>query len=73
MVNRALELAKHKPNKCIIFQREKDKADLNSKIDITWEDALKNAKPADCEKMNSNDYAYILYYTSGTTGLPLRE
>ena len=26
-------------------------------------------RPADCEKMNANDYAYILY-TSGTTGLP---
>ena len=33
------------------------------------EDAHKNAKPAECEKMNSNDYAYKLY-TSGTTGLP---
>ena len=32
-------------------------------------DALKEAKPTECEKMNSNDYAYILY-TSGTTGTP---
>ena len=69
LVNKALELANHKPNKCIIFQREKDKAELNPKMDITWEEALKDAKPADCEKMNANDYAYILY-TSGTTGLP---
>ena len=38
-------------------------------MDITWEDAHKDAKPAECEKMNANDYAYILY-TSGTTGLP---
>ena len=29
LVNKALELATHKPNKCIIFQREKDKAELN--------------------------------------------
>ena len=69
LVNKALELANHKPSKCIIFQREKDKAELNSKIDITWDDAHKDAKPAECEKMNANDYAYILY-TSGTTGLP---
>ena len=69
LVNKALELAKHKPSKCIVFQREKDKAELNSKIDITWDDAHKDAKPAECEKMNANDYAYILY-TSGTTGLP---
>ena len=32
-------------------------------------EALKGAKPTECEKMNSNDYAYILY-TSGTTGTP---
>ena len=69
LVNKALELANHKPNNCIIFQREKDKAELNSKIDITWEEAHKDVKPAECEKMNANDYAYILY-TSGTTGLP---
>ena len=55
LVNKALELANHKPNKCIIFQREKDKAELNPKMDITWDDALKNAKPAKCEKMNAND------------------
>ena len=69
LVNKALELANHKPDKCIIFQREKDKAELNPKTDITWEGALKGAKPAECEKMNANDYAYILY-TSGTTGNP---
>ncbi len=27
LVNKALELANHKPDKCIIFQREKDKAE----------------------------------------------
>jgi propionyl-CoA synthetase len=69
LVNKALELAKHKPDKCIIFQREKDKAELDSKIDMSWEEAHKDAKPAKCEEMNANDYAYILY-TSGTTGLP---
>ena len=60
LVNKALELSNHKPNKCIIFQREKDKAELNPKMDITWEEAHKDAKPAECEKMNANDYAYIL-------------
>ena len=69
LVKKALELANHKPVKCIIFQREKDKAELNPSIDITWEDSLKDVEPADCEQMNANDYAYILY-TSGTTGLP---
>ena len=69
LLNKALELSNHKPNKCIIFQREKNKAVLDSKIDIDWEDSLKDAKNEDCVEMNANDYAYILY-TSGTTGLP---
>ena len=69
LLNKALDLANHKPNKCIIFQREKNKAKLNPKMDITWEDSLKNAKSQDCVEMKSTDYAYILY-TSGTTGLP---
>ena len=69
LLNKAIEIANHKPEKCIIWQREKDKADLDPKLDIDWMDALKEAKPTECEKMNSNDYAYILY-TSGTTGTP---
>ena len=69
LVNKALELSKHKPDKCIIFQRNKDKAELDPKMDIAWDESIKNAELADCEKMNANDYAYILY-TSGTTGLP---
>ena len=69
LVNKALDLASHKPNKCIIFQRENDKAELNPSLDISWEEAHKDVQPAKCEKMNANDYAYILY-TSGTTGLP---
>jgi len=69
LLNKAIDLAKHKPSKCIIYQREKFKAELDSSIDISWEDSLKDVEPADCEKMKGSDYAYILY-TSGTTGLP---
>ena len=69
LLNKALELSKHKPDKCIIYQREKFKAELNDSIDISWENSLKDVQPADCEKMKGSDYAYILY-TSGTTGLP---
>ena len=58
-VNKALELANHKPEKCIIFQREKDKADLNPKLILGK--MLTKVQLADCEKMNSNDYA--LYFT----------
>jgi propionyl-CoA synthetase len=69
LLNKAIKLAKHKPNKCIIYQREKFKAELDTTMDISWVDSLKDIEPAECEKMKGSDYAYILY-TSGTTGLP---
>ena len=69
LINKAIELAKHKPDRCIIFQRKNFKATLDPKLDIEWDEVLKDAKPTECEKMKGSDYAYILY-TSGTTGLP---
>jgi len=68
LLKKAIELAKHKVDKCIIYQRKDFKADLDSN-DIDWSDAIKDAKPVECVEMNANDYAYILY-TSGTTGVP---
>jgi propionyl-CoA synthetase len=68
LLKKAIELAKHKVEKCIIYQRKDFKADLD-KNDIDWNDAIKEAKPVECVEMNANDYAYILY-TSGTTGVP---
>ena len=69
LINKAIELAKYKPERCIIFQRKNFKAKLDPKLDIEWDEVLKDAKPTECEKMKGSDYAYILY-TSGTTGLP---
>ena len=69
LINKAIELAKYKPERCIIFQRKNFKATLDPKLDIEWDEVLKDAKPTECEKMKGSDYAYILY-TSGTTGLP---
>ncbi len=68
LLKKAIELAKHKPEKCIIYQRKDFKVDLE-KNEIDWNDAVKEAKPVECVEMNANDYAYILY-TSGTTGVP---
>jgi len=68
LLKKAIELAKHKIEKCIIYQRKDFKADLDEN-DIDWNDAIKNTKPVECVEMNANDYAYILY-TSGTTGIP---
>jgi len=68
LLKKAIELAKHKPEKCIIYQRKDFKVILE-KNEIDWNDFIKNAKPVECVEMNANDYAYILY-TSGTTGVP---
>ncbi len=68
LLKKAIELAKHKPEKCIIYQRKDFKVDLE-KNEIDWNEAIKDAKPVECVEMNANDYAYILY-TSGTTGVP---
>jgi len=66
LLKKAIELAKHKPEKCIIYQRKDFKVDLE-KNEIDWNEFIKNAKSVECVEMNANDYAYILY-TSGTTG-----
>ncbi len=69
LVDKALEIAKHKPEKLILYQREGYEVDLSNKNEISWNDSLKDAQEVDCVEMNSNDFAYILY-TSGTTGVP---
>jgi len=69
LVDKALEIAKHKPEKLILYQREGHEVDLNNKNEISWNDSLKGAQEVDCVEMNANDFAYILY-TSGTTGVP---
>ena len=69
LLDRAIELAKHKPEKSVIFQREQVKAELIPGKDIDWEEAVKSAQPAPCVPVKSTDPLYILY-TSGTTGMP---
>ena len=43
----------------IIISKRKIKAELNAPKEISWDEALSNAKEVDCVEMNSNDYAYI--------------
>jgi propionyl-CoA synthetase len=68
LLTEAIKLAKHKPEKTIVFQREKHKAILDAN-DIDWIDFIKGAPSAPCVECDANDPAYILY-TSGTTGVP---
>jgi propionyl-CoA synthetase len=69
MLNKAIELATHKPKKCVILLRPQVKAELMPGRDLDWEELMKNASPADCVPVKATDPLYILY-TSGTTGKP---
>ena len=69
LVDEAIKLAKHKIEKVVFFQRQGHEINLTAPLEISWDEALSNAKDKDCVEMGSNDFAYILY-TSGTTGVP---
>ena len=69
LLDEAIELARHKPEHCIVLQRPMLNADLISPRDLDWDDVISDAEPVDCVEVESNHPLYILY-TSGTTGQP---
>ncbi|MBN1636721.1 MAG: AMP-binding protein, partial [Deltaproteobacteria bacterium] len=69
LLDKAIELSSHKPEKCVIYQRAQAGAELIAGRDIDWDEALASATPADWIAVEATDPLYILY-TSGTTGIP---
>ncbi|EKE44147.1 inorganic polyphosphate/ATP-NAD kinase [Oceaniovalibus guishaninsula JLT2003] len=69
LLDRAIEEATHKPDFCIVLQRDACRADLIEGRDHDWAEAVAAATPAGCVPVEANHPAYILY-TSGTTGQP---
>ncbi|WP_095590532.1 propionate-CoA ligase PrpE [Actibacterium ureilyticum] len=69
LLDGAIDQATHKPDFCVIFQREQEVAHLEEGRDVNWHGFQYGVEPADCVPVEGNHPAYILY-TSGTTGQP---
>ena len=69
LLDEAIDIAAHKPGRCVILQRPQELADLVEGRDLDWVEAEASAEPQACAWVEATDPLYILY-TSGTTGQP---
>ncbi|AYY14901.1 propionyl-CoA synthetase [Actinobacteria bacterium YIM 96077] len=68
ILEQALSITEHQPDRLVMFQREQAPAKLGERT-VDWNDAVDAAEPVSCVPVAATDPLYVLY-TSGTTGKP---
>ncbi|MEW5675375.1 AMP-binding protein [Flavobacterium enshiense] len=69
LVDEAIQIAEHKPDNVVIFNRKLGAKIPFKKYDIDYEALVYGSEEADCVSVKATHPLYILY-TSGTTGKP---
>jgi len=73
LLDNAIDMSRHKPDVCLILQREQLICEMKPGRDVDYADAVARERAAganvDCVAVLATDPLYIIY-TSGTTGQP---